>query len=56
MEGYSYVRGISAVGSFLFKAEIVRIADELSKSPSEHLKEITITVTKDERKVPIRVQ
>jgi hypothetical protein len=32
------LRGISAVGSFLFKAEMVRIPDELFISPSQHLK------------------
>jgi len=39
LDGYSYVRGIPAVGSVLFKPENVRIPDKLSISPLEYLKE-----------------
>jgi len=57
LDGYSYVRGIPAVASFLFKTENVRIPDKLSISPLEHLKENSeIGGVNDERKIPRRVQ
>jgi len=57
LDGYSYVRGIPAVGSFLFKPENVRIPDKMSLSPLEHLKENSENGdVSDERKIPIRVQ
>lgn len=57
MDGYSYVRGIPAVGSFLFKPENVRIPDKMSISPMEHLKENSENNdVNGERKISIRVQ
>jgi len=55
--GYNYVKGIPAVGSFLFKPENVRIADKLSIPPLEYLKgNSEIGGVNGERKIPTRVE